>query len=112
MNRNSIRFLNSLLLFSVLSVSPWWNSSFASEPAKTTYADHVLPVLREKCLTCHNPEKARGGLDLSTYVKLMEGGSSGVVVKPGSPDDSRLYMLAAHKGEPKMPPNGGSMPAE
>src|SRR3954470_3409560 len=66
--------------------------SSAAEP-KLTYADHVLPILRDKCLGCHNSEKARGGLDASNYVKLMEGGSSGAVVKPGDPDDSRLYML-------------------
>jgi hypothetical protein len=42
----------------------------------------------------------------------MEGGSSGAVVKPGDPDDSRLYMLAAHKAEPKMPPKSDPLPAE
>src|SRR5580765_7503212 len=81
----------------------------AAEPTKVTYTDHVLPILRDKCLSCHNPDKTRGGLDLSTYVKTMEGGSSGAVVKPGQPDDSRLWMLAAHKAEPKMPPQGGML---
>ena len=84
----------------------------AAEPAKVTYADHVLPLLRDKCLGCHNGDKARGGLDASNYVKLMEGGSSGAVVKPGDPDDSRLYTLAAHKAEPKMPPKADPLPAE
>src|SRR5205085_11170684 len=86
--------------------------SFAAEPAKVNYADHVLPVLREKCLGCHNSDKARGGLDASNYVKLMEGGSSGAVVKPGDPDDSRLFLLAAHKAEPKMPPKADPLPVE
>ncbi|HEY1377373.1 MAG TPA: c-type cytochrome domain-containing protein, partial [Gemmataceae bacterium] len=63
--------------------------SSAAEPAKVNYTDHVLPLLRDKCLGCHNGDKARGGLDASNYVKLMEGGSSGAVVKPGDPDDSR-----------------------
>jgi hypothetical protein len=79
---------------------------------KLNFADHVLPLLRDKCLGCHNGEKARGGLDASNYVKLMEGGSSGAVVKPGEPDDSRLYLLAAHKAEPKMPPKAEPLPAE
>jgi hypothetical protein len=34
------------------------------------------------------------------------------VVKPGDPDDSRLFLLAAHKAEPKMPPQGGPLPAD
>src|SRR5438034_3492778 len=106
------RFVFVFLSSSVLSVPPWCNSSLtAAETAKTNYADHVLPVLREKCLNCHNTEKAKGGLDMSNYVKLMAGGSSGVVVKPGDPDDSRLFLLAAHKAEPMMPPQGGPMPA-
>jgi hypothetical protein len=83
----------------------------AAEP-KVNYTDHVLPLLREKCLGCHNGDKARGGLDASNFVKLMEGGSSGAVVKPGDPDDSRLYTLAAHKAEPKMPPKSDPLPAE
>src|SRR5205823_13476106 len=78
----------------------------AAEPVKVNYADHVLPLLRDKCLGCHNADKQKGGLDASNYVKLMEGGSSGAVVKPGDPDASRLFILASHREEPKMPPNG------
>src|SRR5580704_585275 len=84
----------------------------AAEPAKVNFTDHVLPLRRDKCLGCHNADKARGGLDASNYVKLMEGGSSGAVVKPGDPDDSRLYLLSAHKAEPKMPPKADPLPAE
>jgi WD40 repeat protein len=86
-----------------------FSASIAAEPTKVTFVEHVMPILREKCLNCHNPDKTRGGLDLSTYVKTMEGGSSGQVVKPGHPDDSRLWLLASQKGEPKMPPQGGAL---
>jgi len=91
----------AFFVFFVAFVVP---SSPAAEPAKVNFTDHVLPVLRDKCLACHNADKARGGLDASNFVKLMEGGSSGAVVKPGDPDESRLYLLTAHKAEPKMPP--------
>jgi hypothetical protein len=76
------------------------------------YDQHILPILRDKCAGCHNAEKSRGGLDVSTYGKLMEGGSSGAVVKPGDSEGSRLYLLAAHKEEPKMPPNAAAMAKE
>jgi hypothetical protein len=33
---------------------------------KTTYADHVLPIFREKCASCHNTDKKTAGLDLTT----------------------------------------------
>src|SRR5438105_15905214 len=85
---------------------------FSAEPTKVTYAEHVLPILREKCLNCHNAEKTRGGLDLTTYAKAIEGGSSGAVIKPGHAEDSRLILLASQKGEPKMPPEGGALSAD
>ena len=77
----------------------------AAEPAKKiTYDQHVLPILRDSCITCHGPDKKRGGLAIHTFTALMQGGSSGVVVKPGAPDASRLFLLLSHKAEPAMPP--------
>jgi WD40 repeat protein len=88
-------------------------SLFAAEPKqKLTYDQHVLPILREKCLSCHNPDKTKGGLDLSTYSKLMEGGGGGEIVKPGDPEGSRLYRLIAHKEEPFMPPSSPTIAKE
>src|SRR5689334_8295894 len=74
-----------------------------TEPA-VNYKDHVQPILRKHCLNCHNPDKARSDLDVSTYRTLMTGGSSGEAIKPGSPDQSLLFRLVSHAAEPKMPP--------
>jgi Planctomycete cytochrome C/Anaphase-promoting complex subunit 4 WD40 domain len=71
---------------------------------KTNYVDHILPILRDSCIGCHGADKKRGGLAVHTYSELMQGGSSGAVVKPGDPEASRLFLLMAHKGEPAMPP--------
>jgi hypothetical protein len=71
---------------------------------KTTYDQHVLPLLRDACVGCHGPDKKRGGLAVHTFPDLMQGGASGAVVKPGDPDGSRLFLLLAHKAEPAMPP--------
>lgn len=71
---------------------------------KITYMDHVLPVLENACLNCHNPDEAKGGLDLSSYGATMTGGSGGSVVDPGNADGSRLFTLMAHTEEPHMPP--------
>lgn len=73
-------------------------------PPPVNFADHVLPIINEKCAGCHNPDRARGGLILVNFNDLMQGGSSGKVVEPGSPDASRLYKLVAHQEEPYMPP--------
>jgi Planctomycete cytochrome C/WD domain, G-beta repeat len=103
------RFRISIFLFSLCLCASVVIPSGAAEPTKVNYTEHVLPVFREKCLNCHNADKTKGGLDLSSYAKAMEGGSSGVVVKAGHPDESRLFLLAAHKSEPKMPPEGSTL---
>src|SRR5437016_2139503 len=90
-------------------------SARAADPKKTpkvTYEEHVLPILRDRCIGCHNPDKSRGGLVVSTYTSIMAGGSSGEVIKAGDPDNSRLFLLAAHKQEPHMPPKSPMIPAE
>lgn len=81
-------------------------------PAKVTYDEHVLPMLREKCLSCHGQDKKSGGLSLHTFARLMEGGSSGVIVKPGDPDGSTLFGVVAHKVEPYMPPRSPMLAKE
>ncbi|MFL2482692.1 MAG: c-type cytochrome domain-containing protein [Verrucomicrobiales bacterium] len=73
---------------------------------KINYEEHVRPILADRCLSCHNPDKAKGGLDLSTYSATMQGGSSGEIVNPGDPSGSRLYLSVTHKEEPIMPPKG------
>jgi hypothetical protein len=80
------------------------SSSLAADAKKITYDEHVLPILRDQCIACHNPDKARGGLVVNNYGKIMQGGSSGAVVQPGAPDASRLVLLVSHKQEPHMPP--------
>ncbi|QDU79380.1 Chromosome partition protein Smc [Polystyrenella longa] len=74
------------------------------------YQDHVQPILRAKCFSCHNTNKKVAGLDLTSYNAAMIGGASGEVVDPGSPSDSYLYMLITHDSEPVMPPNSDKMP--
>ena len=51
----------------------------AAPAAKITYDEHVRPIFREHCFTCHAQEADKGGLTLDTYAKAMAGGSSGEV---------------------------------
>jgi len=75
---------------------------------KVTYDDHVLPIFQQACLNCHNPDKARGGLDLSTFGGAMKGGSGGKIVEPGD-TGSTLIALIKQTAEPKMPPEGDKL---
>ncbi|MAT16358.1 MAG: hypothetical protein CMJ46_13935 [Planctomyces sp.] len=80
------------------------------EEKPINYQDHVQPILRAKCFSCHNTNKKASGLDLTSYASAMIGGASGEVIAPGSPEDSYLYMLVTHDVEPAMPPNSDKMP--
>jgi len=75
---------------------------------KVTYDDHVLPLFQQSCLNCHNPDKTKGGLDLSTFSGAMKGGSGGKIAEPGDPS-SKLIALVTHSAEPKMPPEGDKL---
>jgi hypothetical protein len=71
---------------------------------KVTFDKDVKPVFRKHCVGCHNPDRPRGDLDLSSYSAAMSGGASGKVAVAGKPDDSPVYLLPAHLADPKMPP--------
>ncbi len=86
----------------------------ASLPAAAApvFQDHVLPIFREHCNSCHNPDKLKADLDLTTYETTMKGGSSGTAIAGTSPDTSLLYRVVAHLEEPEMPPKKPRLPDE
>lgn len=94
----------SLAAFLGLSVA----GAYAQAP-KVNFNDHISPIFRNACTNCHNPDKKKAGLDLTTYQGTMAGGESGPAIKPGNGDGSLLYKLSAHIDEPKMPPKGDKM---
>jgi WD40 repeat protein len=112
MTRRQLAWRLSLaLLFSVCLCGP----SVAADPKKppkVTYEEHVLPLLKDKCVGCHNPDKKSGGLILNNYGRIMQGSSSGAIVKPGDPDSSPLFKVIAHTQEPFMPPKSPTLPKE
>ena len=78
--------------------------SSASAPKPSTTA--ALEVLRKNCFGCHNPEKHKGGLDLSTRELLLKGGEGGPAVEVGRSSSSLLMKLLDANAEPHMPPKG------
>ena len=77
---------------------------FAAEPKKVTYEDDVLPIFRDNCLKCHNPDKLKGDLDLSSFSSAIKGGGSGTTLNAGDPDSSQLFKSVTHTEDPAMPP--------
>ncbi len=86
-------------------------SSAAPAEDKTTYDDHIFPIFQQSCLNCHNPDKTKGGLDLSTFSGTIKGSSGGKVVEPGDAAGT-LVTCVLQTGEHKMPPEGEKLAAD
>src|SRR6266545_4862789 len=64
----------------------------------------AMRLLKAECFSCHNQEKKKGGLILTSRQRLMEGGDDGGVVVPGKPDASLLAKVLLKGADPHMPP--------
>ncbi len=69
----------------------------------------IRPVLVQRCYSCHNSKMAapKGDLILDTKEGLLKGGTSGPVLVPGNPAESRLLKVLNYT-DPlvQMPPSG------
>ncbi len=79
-------------------------------PSEVVTYDQVRPVFRKHCVTCHNQDRARGDLNLSSLEGIKAGSSSGAAAVTHKPDESPIYLSAAHLEDPKMPPNSPKIP--
>jgi len=70
-------------------------------------------VLETRCVECHNPDKVKGKLLMTTQENFMKGGENGVIVVPGQLDKSelikRILLPAGH--DDLMPPKQGPLAA-
>ena len=66
----------------------------------------IRPLLEQRCLECHSPEKkVKGGLRLDSREGWQTGGDSGPAIVPGKPQESLLITAVAyHDKDLKMPP--------
>jgi mono/diheme cytochrome c family protein len=70
-----------------------------------TYAE-VAPILRERCVVCHQGEAAPLGLRLDSYAGAMKGSQKGPVIKPGDARGSELAKRVRGESLPRMPLTG------
>src|SRR5262249_55235236 len=68
----------------------------------------IEPIFQRACVTCHGPQKQRGGLRLDNGELAAQGADSGPVIRPGKAAESRLLrVVAGLDPEGRMPPQGG-----
>ncbi|HLT52127.1 MAG TPA: chitobiase/beta-hexosaminidase C-terminal domain-containing protein [Arenibacter sp.] len=72
------------------------------------YNDIIQPILDQKCVSCHNPGKTKGGLLLTGKEQILAGGDSGSLLAAGDGEVPRLVhhikLPLDHKEH--MPPKG------
>jgi len=78
--------------------------------ADITYQQTIRPLFQNSCLNCHNPDKHKAGLDLSTYDSTMDGSDNGKVVDTTNPEKSLLFKVLSHAEEPFMPKGADKLP--
>lgn len=71
--------------------------------------DHIImPVIQEKCISCHNQEKSKGNLMLIDSLSFLKGGKTGKLFNRAKPELS-LILKRIHlpeEDEKRMPPTG------
>lgn len=55
------------------------------------FLDAIMPIMRSKCTSCHNQDKRKGKLLLTSYEAMLAGGESGPAIVPGSLDSSEVF---------------------
>jgi mono/diheme cytochrome c family protein len=77
----------------------------AESAGEVSYHRDVLPILQANCHGCHQPAKASGALEMTSFKNLLYDGESGTpAVVPGKPDESYLIeQITPSDGEAAMP---------
>ena len=70
------------------------------------YEDVIKPILNNKCVSCHNPKKAKGELILSTIEGILNGGENGEIIVTNNSKESDLFtrLILPKDDEDHMPP--------
>lgn len=83
----------------------------AATPDRKYFDKQVAPILKKRCVGCHNAELKNGDVSFLDRESLLKGGPRGPAVVPGSPEKSVMIQALKHEGELQMPP-GPALPAK
>lgn len=75
------------------------------------YLDLISPMMNRRCVSCHNQDKKKGDLDVSSFSNLMKGGKSGDVIVPGDAEASDFYRrITLPESHDDFMPSEGKQP--
>jgi hypothetical protein len=74
--------------------------AFAQVGKNVSFSKDVLPIFQRRCQSCHGIGNS-AGLKLDSFETVSLGATSGAVIQPGAPDQSKLYTAVSSN---RMPP--------
>lgn len=89
-------------------VAPGKSEPVVSQEDALVYEHLVRPILKEKCMGCHNTAKSKGDLVMETAAGLLKGGKNGLLWDSTAPQLG-LMMQRVHlpmEEKEHMPPKG------
>lgn len=108
-NRYPAFFVTVVALF-----FPIFNSSYQLLAADNDHFEsRIRPVLVEKCLRCHGPDRQSGGVRLDSTEGWAKGGKKGPILDAKNPGQSRVLWAVRQEADIKaMPPDEPLTPRE
>jgi uncharacterized membrane protein len=75
---------------------------------QVVYSDIIVPILEQKCYSCHNAEKQKGKYRMDEYDLLVKGGKEGDGIVHGKSADSNVIVRVElpEDDDEHMPPEG------
>lgn len=102
-----------LLVFAIIPYLVYAFSAPSQPAPKVDFVDDIMPIVKAKCISCHSPAEAKGGLDLSTAKSWIKGGDSGPLFKQFEPKNSHLMeRLTSDDVDLRMPQDMPALPPE
>src|ERR1700733_996529 len=81
----------------------------AAQSAHVDYTRDVHPILATRCFVCHSGDKRSGGLSMSSYEDVLQGGRSGAAIIPKDAKNSLLMLRVTGENAPRMPMGGSPL---
>ena len=99
--------MNRLLIIVITFLSfDTCHSDETPEMGPLVFESAILPILQARCLSCHQGEKAKAGLDLSRKGGIVLGGKSGPAIRISAAESSLLFDVVSSG---KMPLQGAKL---
>lgn len=102
MRRGQLKLLLSFICAALCGITV----GLAPQREDAPVYEDIASIFEDNCTMCHNGPKAPKGLQLTSYERVLLGGSGGPVVVPGGPSQSELVKRLRGTSQPRMPLNG------